>query len=614
MSAKVSQSFYIGCSGAHPGLYRVTDSGDAQLQVNCDPGHSVYAVALSPTGRRIVFGTRNRAGDRYGRIQAFPLDEAGSLMVQSPLLRCFQPSSVTALSMPSETIALSGGLDGQIHVWNFEQPEKATATLHAHQGPVLGLCSLSPQIVASIGADDYLRLWDLDLLRCAKQVPGRGLPAHVSNLLTLTTVPEMGLLVSQRPSGDVILHSLEANFSTFPRAIDTPVSCLTVVGQFLVTGDLNAPRIRLFSLPELKELTTAACPAPPLSLIPVGTETFASIDRSGRVSLWHAGGGTLDAQTDLKLVDGRGGCGPVRSLLVRQDKERAVATRQLRLNHALEILTSGSPDAVQAELQSLVEEGLGVEALVLLADSFRKQGLPLKELRARVSLVGELPQARESAVHWYAFGDLLESLGEQARARSAFQQAIRCHPQFEDAEARLARLGDAADIVADPPEVVLDDLGTEKMIRSELEKYAALEEVWLWPIVAKRKLGSWLPDEEPPDLESLCSRLGENWECRTMRLRRTEGEISQPHWLIHTPQDSHLGNLSYSLEFVKKESQLRLLHRLVLGAGQDGGPDDAAVAMALALRWTSGEKIQDWWRTTCISVEQLVEQEVQDDF
>ena len=152
------------------------------------------------------------------------------------------------------------------------------------------------RLSASIGADDYLRLWDLDLLRCAKQVPGRGLPAHVSNLLTLTTVPEMGLLVSQRPSGDVILHSLEANFSTFPRAIDTPVSCLTVVGQFLVTGDLNAPRIRLFSLPELKELTTAACPAPPLSLIPVGTETFASIDRSGRVSLWHAGGGTLDAQ------------------------------------------------------------------------------------------------------------------------------------------------------------------------------------------------------------------------------------------------------------------------------------------------------------------------------
>ena len=61
----ISLSLYLGTGGPQPGVHHVPASGAPAQLAQTASGQSVYALRLSPEGRRLVAGTRNRAsGDQ----------------------------------------------------------------------------------------------------------------------------------------------------------------------------------------------------------------------------------------------------------------------------------------------------------------------------------------------------------------------------------------------------------------------------------------------------------------------------------------------------------------------------------------------------------------------
>ena len=112
---------------------------------------SIYAMAISPSGKYIV------TGSKIGLVRVWPFLDQDLLENSSPLFEIYhQLCPVTALAFITDDLFLSAGVNGKIRVISISQ-EKHLKDLDAHSGPICSLVALGSKVVASLGIDGKLK-------------------------------------------------------------------------------------------------------------------------------------------------------------------------------------------------------------------------------------------------------------------------------------------------------------------------------------------------------------------------------------------------------------------------------------------------------------------------
>jgi hypothetical protein len=533
------------------------------------------------------------AADANGQVVIWALAPDGTL-AGAPLVSAFLPSAATCVDATTEDVFVAGGFGGEISLWSVKQPNRAVAMWSAHRGPVLALRALAEGIVATIGGDGALRIWDTTTQRCLHEDVSLGEGAQGQGLLTVAFAPDLRVLAALTLAGRVVLYDFDRGGAK--SIVQTPagVSALAIVGDLLVTADAHAPTLRASSLPDGREVAAAACEKPVLALASATSSVAAVLFRDGSASLWNVEGHPHSVRT-LEVRDARSVIGVPRRVQGERAEEAARAARDARLIRAREALAGGRTEELQELMDGLAQDGLDVETAVFLAESFRVQGRPLWELRTRLALVAGLPDEAYAAVHCYVTADLLEQLAEPARALALFERTARCDTAYRDVAERVRRLSSVVPSPSDPPAVVLDRFaGRPELLLQEVEKVAALGEVWVWRATVAREdmpLG-----HASADLAAVRARFSspEAWVEQDVTFRSVTGELETGRWLVRAAEVGVAEGLAFAVEGRSIAGLPHLVLRSVAVPTVDAEPDAVAFSVARAVQALQRREVQTW--------------------
>jgi hypothetical protein len=478
-------------------------------------------------------------------------------------LHAFQEAPVTCVDMPTDSIGVSGGVDGVLHFWDVRAESSKPTTVSAHDGPVLAVECLSSQIVMTIGQDGRGRVWDLDRLECVQEFvdPGSG---YTGGMLSLERVPHSRGVVGLYPSGAVLAHELDpgtANTYRVPVA-GAGASALTLAGSHLVVAERQGQQIRSVPLAEaIHDRSgggTGSLPGqatstrkPLLHLEAVTTDHVIAASREENAVLWSVTPAPA-RDRELDAYDARTAAGPPR----REQFSRGIARQREKraelLDRVRDQLDSGRLSSLKPDLAALADEGMDVEAMVFLAEWARRNDRPLWELRVRLHLAEHLPEEPWCAVHYHALGQLLEQLQEPGQAQRYFERADQCQPGFREAADRANRLPARSK----PPEgsVVDDFVETPGQAVAEAEKRAVLGEPWTYFLTVEREPVDGVPPDVSP--EQVLRRLpdGEGWHSREKTVGVEGRTVTVP--FLEIPMSKAGDHFVYAISFEEgQESQ-----------------------------------------------------------
>ena len=431
--------------------------------------------------------------DQVGQVQIWDRNAEG--VPDTEQLMAYQEAAVTEVVMVTDAIGVSGGVDGALRCWDVRGPNSKPTTIPAHDGPVLALERLSSQIIMSIGQDGRGRVWDLDRLECVQEFldPGSG---SIGGLLSLERVPRSQGVVGVYPSGTVVAHNLDpADTTTYQVPVaGAGASALTLAGSHLVIAEKQGQQIRSVPLAEAVPSNPQSAPGalkgetvptrkPVLALEAVSVDRVVAAFKGERVVLWHLAP-TPTRSRELEVHDARSVAGPPRREQFARGAARRREKREELLDRVRGQLDSGRLSSLKPDLVALSEEGMDVEALILLAEWARRNERPLWELRVRLHLTEHLPEKPWCAVHYHALGQLLEQLQEPAHAQRYFEQADRCQSGFRNARDRVRQLPART---KPPEESLVDDFFEDpEQAVFEAEKHAVLGEPWAFLVTLER--------------------------------------------------------------------------------------------------------------------------------
>lgn len=160
---------------------------------------SIYSMGWSPDGRLLATGSNDKS------IKVLQFDEHNLSQVNEEIeLNVHQGTIRELMFVPNrDAILVSGGAgDGNINVSDIIS-QKVIGSLHGHTGNVLTVYAGENNLVASGGADNTLRLWDLRCERCIDVVMvGESSPASVA-------LTEKYLAAGQE-DGSILLYDVTA--------------------------------------------------------------------------------------------------------------------------------------------------------------------------------------------------------------------------------------------------------------------------------------------------------------------------------------------------------------------------------------------------------------------
>jgi len=553
--------FYIGTGGTHPGVYLVQEGQDLDQVAAMQAGQSVYSMCQSPDGTRLIAGTRDRnRNDQFGQVNIWERRQDGTLS-DEPILSCFQPSSVTSVAMATSTVGLSGGLDGVLRCWHVSEPHQTVAEVQAHEGPILATHSLSSQIGVTAGADGLTKVWDLDRLEVAQAFSDLGSGAP-QGFLSIEASENTGQVVSLYPSGTVLVHDLRKE-DVKTQSVPVPnegTGAMTLAGDRLVLADQNSPRLRVLPVSgdlENSRLRDATCPSRVHSLEAISVRRVLVVYNDGSSSIWKVGDGEITEERSLDLETARSAAGPPRRFQLAEGWKKRSTQRSEMLNQVRENLDTRDISDMRPDLQALVEEGMEVEAMVLLADWARQNDKPIRELKTRLRLVEHLPEEPWCAVHNYALGALLERLNESDKARSYYEAAERCQTGYRDARSRAKKIQAKESI---PPGSLREEwIDASSRYILEVKKHALLNQPWTHHIVVKREEEN-LKINNPPSLEDIHSFIdGSGWSVQDHTV--VSSESSRKSISVLTRRGKDRKEFSYGAAIEHEGEHAHLIHR-----------------------------------------------------
>lgn len=572
---------FLGVGGARPEV-QVFDGVETRTATPGKPGQSVYRLTVTPGNRRVAIGTRNKgAGDQFAPVMVYDRLPDGTL--EADPVRCwFQPAAVTALGALTDDLFVSGGVQGSLFLWDFSQPNRALATLSANGSAILSLTTLSERLFATVSADSALRLWDVSAAAPVREVQLDGPGDGRVRLLSLAAAPEHRLVISLSPGGRVSVHDLDDELGLYgvqPSGVAL-ASAVEVVGEWLVMADASSSRLVASRLPDLADQRVATLDRSVHALVSLTESTFISIHHDGTGTVWTLQN-DLGVLSILPTGNLRCGHGPPRFLQLELARKRKESARREGLGRALEYLRGGQHDQLLQEVERLSAEGMGLESLLILAESYRSQGRPLWELRARLALALELDDTPEHAVHLVTLAQLLETLGEPGLARGVFRRASAAAADRSDLTDKVAGLEGREGPSSLPRDVLRDDLhfGPDALVE-EVEKMATLGIEWCWRASLRREESESAFADSLSDPEDLADHLGaDTWRTETVKLYQGADVLVERTWVVRSVTVAGQAPWTLAVEPLPESGRVRLAFRLLFEPVEIGSVEDTALAV-----------------------------------
>lgn len=434
---------------------------------------SVYTMTISPSGKYLA------TGSKVGLVRIWPfLDQ--SLSEQAPYLFeiYHQLCPVTSLAFLTDDLVLSGGANGKIRVISISQG-KHLKDLDAHSGSICSLVALGSRVVASLGIDGKLKIWDMDSLTCEYQKEGFLFPKDSFSLFpTLAFAEEAGYLCC--PSANGKLHLFDLHNACSHETLQAHQGAfygITACGKYLVTGGIGDCKLKLLNLIDKKRISELEVGTSFLRLRFVGKEKVAAVcnDPAQNQSL------RLFVLPDLKASGAIGGL-DLRSLATLPppvvEHRKNVELMHLK-NNFIEKAKSKIkyPKEMEPFLKQLTEKGFWVEAKLLQAESAKVRKKPLHELGFLLQLTSAIRMSQSTVSIFRYLASLLEQLNEP---ELAIQYYERLKPFSEEAELPFHRLEGHPLLGLDPKMTVRSDISQVQMAIQEMEKDTVLERPFVW--------------------------------------------------------------------------------------------------------------------------------------
>jgi len=466
-----SEVIFGGTGGRQASLLMWLNPGrtaEAQAVSRFLPGYSVYSLTVSPNGTRLAAGTKG------GLIRVLGLTDFKAAVGSPALFELFHQPAVLGLAFCTDDILASGGLDGKIRLWSISGGKQLNE-ITAHLGGVFALCRIGSLVLASIGADAVLRVWDLDTLK----VKFESEPFDLSRTRALITVdynPATGLLAHPSHTGTLYVYDVKNDFTR--RAIDAHQGDFTALSygtRYAATGGTHDALLKVWSLALDKCLMQASTSAGIMALGWAGPETLLAVYRDGSAQSWQVGdnlsAGFRHEGLDLRFVTGL----PVEQVTKFQVKTEQ-QWRDARIAEATEPLAIPEQRGRLADIvRDLHDRGFSAEAVLILADAARSQQQPLWELESLLALVKGLGDNPALIPCLFALGALLEEMKEHELALRHFEQIRRIDKDYPDVEHHIDRLKASPLLELSPENCVRGDLSNDDLLVQELKKDTILE-------------------------------------------------------------------------------------------------------------------------------------------
>jgi hypothetical protein len=461
---------FAGTGSNNPSLLMWThphSTAEPQTVSRFPRGYSIYGLAVSPNGTRVAAGTKG------GLIRVLGLID-GKATVDSPaLFEVFHPPAVVSLAFCTDDILASGGLDGRIRLWSISEGRQLSE-IQAHQGGVFALCRIGSLVLASIGADAVLRVWDLDSLEARFESEPFDLPG-IQALVTIDYNPTTGLLVHPSQTGMLHLYNVKEGFTRRTiKAHEGDFTAISYGTQYVATGGTYDAMLKVWSLSLDKCLMQASAVTGILSLGWAGTDTLLTAYRDGSGQTWQIrdslSAGFRHAGLDLRFVTGL----PIEQLA----RSQAWIERQWRdakVEEAKELLSQPEQRGrLTTIVRDLYERGFSAESVLILADAARSQQQSLWELESLLALVKGLGDSPASVPCLYALAVLLENMKEHKLALQYFEAICRIDKGHRDVEHHISSLKASPFLRVSPDQCVLGDSMHKDLFTQELRKNTLL--------------------------------------------------------------------------------------------------------------------------------------------
>ena len=440
------------------------------------PGYSVYALAVSPNGRRLAAGTKG------GLLRVHALETSDAPEPADALFEAFHLPAVFAAAFCTDDILATGGYDGRIKLWSVSQGEQV-GEIEAHGSGVYALRRIGSLVLASVGGDGRLRVWDMDSLELRFESQPFALP-RIHGLTGLDYSVDSGLLVHASHSGNLHVYDVRSDFKTRLVPAHRGGFCAVASGSdYVVTAGAADNTIKVWS-PSLKETIaefTTSAGALAVGWASERTIMVVSDDTSGQIMTISDGivPGRRFTDFDLRTAIGL----PEELMSVRRVTD-GLRWRDGKVEEAKQLI--GQPER-RRELAVIVEElnrqGFSAEAALLLADAARAQGQLLGELESRLLVVEALSDSQAAAPSLYALADLLETLREPRLAEQYFEKALAVDDTHQDSRKRIDCL--RADPIGEllPEKHVRADFMGKNIVHQEIKKSSILNVKFCWRVV-----------------------------------------------------------------------------------------------------------------------------------
>lgn len=461
-------------------------------------GYSVYALAVSPNATRVAAGTR------AGLLQVHALSDFQASENSTPLFEIFHQPGIVSLAFCTDDILVSGGLNGKIKIWSVTE-KRQLAEIEAHSKEVLALRQLGSLVLASIGGDNILRVWDMDTLEAKYESDPIDLP-RIRALTCLDYSPASNHLMHPSTNGSLYMYDIYNNFAKHEvSAHDGDFSALACGQEYMVTAGSDDAVIKLWPASIDEPIAQVSAPLGVLTAAWAGTGSIVTVYTDGSGQIWKVDGqlspGPRFYDLDLRTVTGLPG-----ELLFRRQLTASKQWRDKKLSQIKEFITdSGSRNQIAATVNELRHQGFSVEASLVLADAAKAQKQPLWELESRLAIAEELGSNKVALPSLYALGKLLRKLNEPKLAQDYFKKILQIDNDYLDVNEQISNLQSDPIMQMCPEKDIRIDLMQKGQVLQEIEKYGILNKKFTWRIIMS--IGNVVSAESCLDIQDVTENI-----------------------------------------------------------------------------------------------------------